>query len=356
MASSAEPCSSQSLTMSQAIGVGVVTGFVGAVILVPAVLYLYHKCFSTNIIYPRAKNLTPQEVPDAPDPEPPSFTRPDRELSYPPQVPRSGWEINPIERKRKNLTFRIEPLCSPKQISENVGFEYYIESFVSNVIIGRRNPADRRKPIEESIFDENQLIQLAGEPANGDTWSGFISNPDTRALAIACLLSRILYRRMSPLCDVEECLLAPEITTCYRLLTEHSDTSQNGWDETIAVWRETVYLKKSNTYNIRPPRSTCFDPNDRRAERTYAMVPAIVEALKLRELKLDQYPNDVVKALKGAFENAANSAVILFGQPSEWQAVWESDKPGIIVFPEIRLMWHGEVKYRRPARNEFRLV
>lgn len=82
------------------------------------------------------------------------------------------------------------------------------------------------------------------------------------------------------------------------------------------------------------------------------MVPAIAEALKLEELKLDQYPDDMATVFNSVFEEAANSAVILFGHPCEWQAVWESDAPGIVVFPEIRFTWQGTVMYRRPARTE----
>ncbi|KAJ4193768.1 hypothetical protein NW767_010293 [Fusarium falciforme] len=84
------------------------------------------------------------------------------------------------------------------------------------------------------------------------------------------------------------------------------------------------------------------------------MVPPIVEALKLNDLKVDEYTMDVVEGLKPVFEEAANSAVILFGQPCVWEAVWESDTPSIVVFPEIRFMWHDMLKNLRPARKEFR--
>lgn len=86
------------------------------------------------------------------------------------------------------------------------------------------------------------------------------------------------------------------------------------------------------------------------------MVPPIVEALKLNDLKLGEFPYDVAEYLNPVFEHAANSAVILFGQPCVWEAVWESDTPGIVVFPEIRFMWHDMLKNLRPARKEFRRV
>lgn len=86
------------------------------------------------------------------------------------------------------------------------------------------------------------------------------------------------------------------------------------------------------------------------------MVPPIVEALRLNDLKLDEPTVDVVEVLKPVFEEAANSAVILFGQPCVWEAVWESDTPGIVVFPEIRFMWHDMLKNLRPAKKELRRV
>ncbi|KAH7246908.1 hypothetical protein B0J15DRAFT_551902 [Fusarium solani] len=361
--------------MAQAVGVGVgvVAGFVGAVVLVAAALYLFiHSRFSANTTFLHLQTSPPQEPASgqesapakgvtsteahissqasAPDP-------PDRDdgLSSPPPAPRTGWDII-VENKWNDLSTRPDTLRGPKAISENVGFEYGIERFVGGCIIGLGDPADRGKPVPESIFDENQLIQLAGEPANGATWSGFISNPDTRALAITCFLSRVLYRRMNPFEDVEKCLLAPEITACYRIMTAHTCTNQHGRDDIVGEWRNLVYAANHSSYNIRPPRSTSFWKDDVRAERTHAMVPPIVEALKLNDLKLDEFPYDVAEYLNPVFEHAANSAVILFGQPCVWEAVWESDTPGIVVFPEIRFMWHDMLKNLRPARKEFRRV
>ena len=122
----------------------------------------------------------------------------------------------------------------------------------------------------------------------------------------------------------------------------------------LGEWRQLVYAVNKGPYNIRPPRSTSFWRDDVRAERTHAMVPPIVEALKLNDLKADEYPIDAVEALKPIFEQAANSTVILFGQPCVWEAIWESDTPGIFVFPEIRFMWHDMLKNSRPAKMDFR--
>lgn len=224
--------------MGQAIGVGVVAGFVGAVVLVVVTPYLFiHGRSFINTILLHPKTSSPHEpssdqesapvqkvtfagppisaqasVPDTPDLP---FITPHREKLFP-------------EPPAIRIPIRVDPQRSPKQISNIVGFEYGITAIVSSFIIGVRDPPDRGKPIQESIFDENQLIRLAGEPANGDTWSGFISNPDTRALAIVCFLSRVLYKRMNPREHVDECLLAPEITACYRLMTEHICNGQDG--------------------------------------------------------------------------------------------------------------------------------
>ncbi|KAJ4156686.1 hypothetical protein NW754_008329 [Fusarium falciforme] len=211
--------------MAQAIGVGVVAGFVGAVALIVAALYLFsHSRFSGGVTCTEAYILSQASAPDSPDR--------DNELSTPPPVPRTEWDII-VENQWNDLSTRPDTLCGPVAISNNVGFEFGIELFVSNCITGVRNPLDKGKPVQESIFDENQLIQLAGEPANGATWSGFISNPDTRALAVVCFLSRVLYRRMNPFEDIEKCLLAPEITACYRIMTAHTCTNQHGRDDIV---------------------------------------------------------------------------------------------------------------------------
>ncbi|UPL02467.1 hypothetical protein LCI18_013401 [Fusarium solani-melongenae] len=321
MASSTESCSSQSLTMAQAIGVGVVAGFVGAVTLVAAALYLFnHGRFSGGVTGTEAHVPSQASAPDR-----------DKELSSPPPAPQTGWDII-VENEWNELSSRPDTLSGPVSISKNVGFEFSIKNFAFTCITGIKR-VDGGKPVQESVFDENQLIQLAGEPANGASWSGFIANPDTRALAILCFFTRVLYRRMNPFEDAEKCLLVPEITACYRIMTAHPGGNEHGRADVLGEWRHIVYAVNKGPYNIRPPCSTSFWRDDARAERTYAMIPPIVEALKLNDLKVDDYPIDVVEALKPIFEEAANSAVILFGQPCVWEAVWESDKPGIVVFP-----------------------
>lgn len=206
--------------MAQAIGVGVVAGFVGAVALVVAALYLFsYGRLSGGVTGTEAHIPLQASAPDSPDHG--------NELSSPPPVPRTGWNII-VENKWNDVSTRPDTLRGPVAISKNVGFEYSIETFVSNCIGSVRDPLDKGKPVQESIFDENQLIQLAGEPANGASWSGFISNPDTRALTILCFFSRVLYRRMNPFEDIEKCLLAPEITACYRIMTAHPGGNRHG--------------------------------------------------------------------------------------------------------------------------------
>ncbi|KAM0417146.1 hypothetical protein ACHAPT_012853 [Fusarium lateritium] len=375
MASSTEACSySQSLTMGQAIGIGVAVGFAGAMILVTAALYLFIKSrFSAGTILSKLKTApeqAPISVPASPvsaqapltfEQAPPAsayayrthnapeseFTIGDRELSFLPREPRTGHEINPIERKRRNLAFRIDPLAGTTQISKHVTFEYRIRTFVSNYILGLPG---RGKPIQESLFDEHELVRLAGEPANGGTWSGYISNLDTRCEAVASWLSRAMYRRMDPACPVEECLLPPEITTCYRAMIGYEGGKNDDREDMFAVWREIVYLAHCCPFGLTPAPPRGFKEGDPRMERTHAMAPAIAKALELHALVPDGRREDLVdQMLIAILEYAANSAMIFFCQPSEWEFEWVSDEPGVVVFPEIRFVWHGMTKWSRPA-------
>ena len=81
-----------------------------------------------------------------------------------------------------------------------------------------------------------------------------------------------------------------------------------------------------------------------------AMAPVIISVLQPEALRTD-HPRDgrFEKLLVNVLERAANSAIVLLGQPTEWEAVWSSTKTGFIVHPGLRFVWQGKTKYSRPA-------
>lgn len=119
----------------------------------------------------------------------------------------------------------------------------------------------------------------------------------------------------------------------------------------IGVWRECVYLLQASPWHLGHVPSWRFFGNDPLREKTWAMVPDIVNSLHLESLRNDIHPKEgeLEACIGQTLEKAANSAMILLGQPSEWEAVWTSPKPGFIVFPEVRFTWNGKTKYSKPA-------
>lgn len=119
----------------------------------------------------------------------------------------------------------------------------------------------------------------------------------------------------------------------------------------IGVWRECVYLLQQSPWQLGHLPPWRFDENDPRKERTWAMVPAIVNSLHLESLRndLDLKEGSLEVSIGKILEKAANTAMTLLGQPSEWEAVWTSPEPGFIVFPEVRFTWNGKTKYSKPA-------
>lgn len=119
----------------------------------------------------------------------------------------------------------------------------------------------------------------------------------------------------------------------------------------IGVWRECVYLLQESPWQLGHLPSWCFGENDPRKERTWAMVPDIVDSLHLESLRNDLHleKGALEEFIGRTLEMAANSAMTLLGQPSEWEVVWTSPEPGFIVFPEVRFTWNGKTKYSKPA-------
>ncbi|KAI8713369.1 hypothetical protein NCS52_01281200 [Fusarium sp. LHS14.1] len=265
------------LTTAQAIGIGVAVGFVGALSLM-VILLCISRCSSAETV-PSGPIIIPAGTPPPvkqPKPNPQVLTTPRDPASF----------RNPITNSHRTLSDRVEVFRTVHQISQGVDFEKKLRTFVENFII---NSHHREQPrVSPSIFDEEELVRLAGEPANGGTWSETISNVATRGAAVKCFLAQLIFKRMHPSCPLQESLLAPEISSCYQLVCR---IYQNpGRENIIGVWRECQTLEK-----------------------------------------------------------AANSAMILLGQPSEWEAVWTSPEPGFIVFSEVRLTWNSKTKYSKPA-------
>ncbi|KAF6522894.1 hypothetical protein HZS61_014422 [Fusarium oxysporum f. sp. conglutinans] len=94
--------------------------------------------------------------------------------------------------------------------------------------------------------------------------------------------------------------------------------------------------------------ATDLDKDDPRRERIDSMASEVADALNLELLKArGRSGADIKKRLSHIFGYAANSALIFFGQPSVWEADWDSD-PGRLVAPRIRFMWNRQVKWTRP--------
>jgi hypothetical protein len=111
-----------------------------------------------------------------------------------------------------------------------------------------------------------------------------------------------------------------------------------------------MYLLLESLLTLLPLPPRWFEEGDPREERTLAMVPVIIDALRLESLRTDRGPEDSIeRSITGILERSANSALHLLAQPSEWEAVWVANEPGFIVFPEIRLVWNGYTKFSKPT-------
>ncbi|KAF5705581.1 hypothetical protein FMUND_12021 [Fusarium mundagurra] len=264
------------------------------------------------------------------------------------QVIRSPMNPNPITESHRELAHRVMDVRGPKGIRENVeGFECLIESFCRNLIYGHGNVYTASVPtIERSLFNDDELVRLAGNPPEGDTWSELICDRDTRYYAIWNFLVRLLYRRMDPDCNVEECLLPPEVSTCFQFIPERQFAHR---EDCISVWREILFMMLMDRYRMVNQPATGLDKDDPRRERIGPMASEVANALNVELLDArGRSGADLKKNLTGIFGIAANCALIFFGQPSVWEADWDSD-PGRLVAPRIRFMWNGQVKWTRPA-------
>ncbi|SCO14132.1 uncharacterized protein FFNC_07520 [Fusarium fujikuroi] len=280
------------------------------------------------------------------------------------QVIRSQMNPNPITESHRELAHRVIPVWGPEEIEENVGFECLIEGFCDNLIYGHGNVHTTSVPtIERSSFNDDELARLAGNPPEGDTWSELICDRDTRYYAIWNFLIRLLYRRMNPDCNVEDCLLPPEVSTCFQFIPhrqfEHSkfdihiaaavdSTDIISGEDCISVWREILFMMLMCRYKMVYIPATSLDKDDPRRERIGSMASEVADVLNVELLDArGRSGADLKRNLTGIFGKAANCALIFFGQPSVWEADWDSD-PGRLVAPRIRFMWNGQVKWTRP--------
>ncbi|KAM5348915.1 hypothetical protein ACJ41O_008738 [Fusarium nematophilum] len=333
----ASPSSSpgQSLGTAQGIGIGVVVGFVGALLLAAMVVYIIRADrFPGNAVISKLKATF----------RPPQKPRPD-------PLDAAVATTRACDPRVRNLPERMSPFGSARQIETHSVGRWELDSHVSSFILGDQHPS----PIPESVFDEDQLVSLAGEPVNGGTWSGSFSNAATRRPAMKCFLAQVLFRRMDPLCAVEENLLPPEISTFYQYIFRLEKAwSDNAARSILAVFRETMYHLHLSHFDLWQDYAQCFSPlhPDMRRERTHAMASAVVDAIRYDDIGISRFSQDHEQSVKGLFEMAANAAMHFFVQPSEWEIVWASDKPGFIIYPEIRRLWNGVVETVVPAEVE----
>lgn len=196
-----------SLTAAQAIGIGVAVGFVGALILMMILLGIFH--FSSTETVPSdpvmLKLANPSSQVKQPSPNPWVLTAPRDPAS----------RRNPITNSHRTLADRVGDFTTLHEIKQGVGFEDDLRILAESFIDG----CHREQPhVSPSIFNEDELVRLAGEPANGGTWSEAISDVATRGAAVRCFLAQLIFKRMHPSCPVQESLLAPEISSCYQLV------------------------------------------------------------------------------------------------------------------------------------------
>ncbi|RSL43573.1 hypothetical protein CEP53_011641 [Fusarium sp. AF-6] len=307
------------LTIDQAIGIGVVAGFAGCLILIAAILGISRIISAYNVL-------------------------PNRAIIRPTQPLPMGLVLPPDAIREMNIG--VHELAGVRDLEDADNLEYSIWCFAKS-FFGRT--LHGQPDVPEFLFDESELVRLAGEPINGGTWSQSISNISTRVPAIRCFLAQVIYRRMQPTCPVDECLLPPEVSSCYQLVCQVYDLPRR--IRTIAAWRERVFILLSYPWStILPIPSRPFEEGDPRAERIRAMAPAIVNVLQPEALRTDQPRIDgLEREMEIILEMAANSAIVLLGQPTEWEAAWSSTKPGFIVNPGLRFVWQGQTKYSRPA-------
>ncbi|KAH7254064.1 uncharacterized protein BKA55DRAFT_614052, partial [Fusarium redolens] len=224
---------------------------------------------------------------------------------------------NPITSPHRKLHERIGEIVGPKGMNENVGFEHFIKFLALKLVYGGQNPAIKptiMPTIERSKFDDQELIRLAGNPPEGQT-----SQPQGIPLAIlknAC------------------CLLRSQAVFSSSLIAT-----------------EVLFMLLMPLYKLQYVPATGFpvDGKDPRQKRIDSMASEVADALNMELLDACGRSGDVIKKrLSILFGLAANSALIFFGQPSEWEADWVSD-PGRLVAPRIRFMWNGQIKWTRPA-------
>lgn len=216
------PRSPQRLTLGQGIGIGVVVGFVVALLLVGIVFFIA-KAYPFSSMSLTLKTFLGFH---RPSPTPPAAPVADFSLSSGivwartpnPNGGKPKWKPNPPAHDVKNLPYRMRPMQFGTCIHEVLPFEFSIDQMVLQCIIGHDGTGYQMPQVPPSIFSDDELNRLAGDPVNGGTWSESLSNLKTRGGAVRCFLAQVLFKHMDPHCNAEEGLLPTEIAALYQLL------------------------------------------------------------------------------------------------------------------------------------------
>lgn len=219
----AEPSKNpQKLTLGQGIGIGVVVGLVAALLLVGIVFFIA-KAYPFSSMALSLKTFLGFHRPSPPSPQPALI---DYCLSaginwQRTPNPNGGapkWKPNSPRQVVKNIPYRMRPMCFGDCLHEVLPFEFSIDQMVGQCIIGHDGTGHRMPQVSPSIFSDDELNRLAGDPVNGGTWSESLSNLETRGGAVRCFIAQVLFKHMDPLCNAEEGLLPTEIAALHQLI------------------------------------------------------------------------------------------------------------------------------------------
>ena len=196
----------------EGLGVGVAVGFLGALILFAIVFAATKRdsvaSFISKVVKPNRRkgqdassDVVQQSTTTLPEGlsehDPPHFSLPTMYYRY------LRLRVDPFNARTLD-----ENLAGLTVTMDGIACTYIAKAFVD------------QKDVPTSAFDENKLVALAGDPANGGTWSEALSNKDLRGRAVKCFLAQVAFKRMHPSCCIEETLLPHDVAVCYRKVLE----------------------------------------------------------------------------------------------------------------------------------------